>query len=140
MVSPELYEFSVRLARAVADRLASSHSEEDLVEAYAEAAELVVRAAREEGISTEDLSLNLVADAAFSLRRREVVAEMHRTEAIRRIQAAQERSLAWVTLYETGSGFPPMPYRRLEMHVPGGAGVHAFGEGDPGTRPPGFRG
>jgi hypothetical protein len=138
LVRPDLYEFSVRLARAVADRLASSHSEEDLTEAYAEAAELVARAAREEEIPTEDLNLNLVVDAAFSLRRREVIAEMHRAEAIRRIQVAQERGLAWAMLYETGSGFPPMPYRRLEMHVLDGVGVHAFIEEDPDTGLPVF--
>jgi hypothetical protein len=138
LVRPDLYELSVRLARAIADRLADRHSEEQLAESYGGAAELAFRAAREEEIPTRDLSLGLVADAAFSLRRREIVAELHREEAIRRIRTARERGERWAVLYETGSGFPPLPYRRLEMHVPDGAGLHAFIEEDPGTGLPAF--
>src|SRR5437870_2055260 len=106
LVRPEVYELSLRLVRAVADRLALCHDEEALAEAYGGAAELVARAAREEEIPTTDLDLGLVADAGFSQRRREVVVETHRAEAIRRIRAARERGELWAVLYETGSGFP----------------------------------
>ena len=136
MVRPDLYELSLRLVRAVADRLALYLSEEALAEAYRGAGELVTQAAREEQIPTSELDLGLVADAGFSLRRREVVTELHRSEAIRRIQAARERGQPWTVLYETGSGFPPLPYRRLEMQVADGAGLHAFIELDPGTGQP----
>lgn len=136
MVRPDLYELSLRLVRAVADRLALYLSEEALAEAYRGAGELVTQAAREEQIPTSELDLGLVADAGFSLRRREVVTEVHRSEAIRRIQAARERGQPWTVLYETGSGFPPLPYRRLEMHVADGVGLHAFIELDPGTGQP----
>lgn len=136
MVRPDLYELSLRLVRAVADRLAPCLSEEALAEAYRRAGELVTQAAREEQIPTTELDLGLVADAGFSLRRREVVAEVHRSEAIRHIQAARERGQPWTVLYETGSGFPPLPYRRLEMHVADGVGLHAFIEQDPGTGQP----
>ena len=136
MVRPDLYELCLRLVRAVADRLALYLSEEALAEAYRGAGELVTQAAREEQIPTSELDLGLVADAGFSLRRREVVTELHRSEAIRRIQAARERGQPWTVLYETGSGFPPLPYRRLEMHVADGVGLHAFIELDPGTGQP----
>lgn len=137
-VRPDLYEKSLRLARAVADRLTSCHSEEDLAEAYPKAAEIVARAAAEEEIPVLDLDQGLIADAGFSLRRREVVTELHRAGAIRRIQDARQRGDRWTVLYETGSGFPPIPYRRLEMHVADGAGLHAFIEQDPDSAEPVF--
>jgi len=138
LVRPDLYEKSLRLARAVADRLSYCHSEEDLAEAYGGAAELVARAARDVEIPTSDLDESLVADAGFSLRRREVVTEVHRAEAIRRIQDARQRGESWTVLYETGSGFPPIPYRRLEMHLADAAGLHAFIELDPDRAAPVF--
>lgn len=138
LVRPDLYETSLRLARAVADRLANCRTEEDLAEAYGTAREVAARAAQEEEIPILELDLGLVADAGFSLRRREVVTEVHRAEAIRRIQDARQQGPRWIVLYETGSGFPPIPYRRLEMHVPDGAGVHAFIEQDPDRGVPVF--
>jgi len=136
LVRPEVYELSLRLVRAAADRLALCHDEEALAAAYGGAGELVARAALEEEIPTTDLDLGLVADAAFSQRRREVVVEMHRAEAIRRIGAARQEGEPWTVLYETGSGFPPIPYRRLEMRVADGVGIHAFVEQDPDTALP----
>lgn len=138
LVRPDLYEKSLKLARAVADRLVYCHSEEDLAEAYGGAAELVARAAQEEEIPASDLDQGLIVDAGFSLRRREVVTEVHRAEAIRRIQDARQRGERWSVLYETGSGFPPIPYRRLEMHLADGAGLHAFIEQDPDRAAPVF--
>ena len=138
LVRPDLYEKSLRLARAVADRLAYCHTEEDLAEAYGGAAELVAGAARDVEIPTSDLDEGLIADAGFSLRRREVVTEVHRAEAIRRIHHARQRGERWTVLYETGSGFPPIPYRRLEMHIADGAGLHAFIEQDPDRAAPVF--
>ena len=138
LVRPDLYEKSLRLARAVADRLAHCHTEEDLAEAYGGAAELVAGAARDVEIPTSDLDEGLIADAGFSLRRREVVTEVHRAEAIRRIHHARQSGERWTVLYETGSGFPPIPYRRLEMHIADGAGLHAFIEQDPDRAAPVF--
>ncbi len=136
MVRPDLYMRSVELVRAIADRLRSESTEEGLVEAYERASELVAEVVRTSGLPSEELDLGLVAGAAFSIRHREVVSESHRAEAIRRIREGRERGERWIVLYETGSGYPPMPYRRLEMHLPTGVGLHACIEADPATLAP----
>ncbi len=136
MVRPDLYVRSVELVRAIADRLRSESTEEGLAEAYDRALELAAEVAQASGLSSEELDLGLVAGAAFSLRHQEMVSESHRAEAIRRIREGRERGERWVVLYETGSGYPPMPYRRLEMHLPTGVGLHACIEADPATLAP----
>jgi hypothetical protein len=136
MVRPDLYMRSVELVRAVADRLRSESTEDELVQAYGRASELVAEVVRASGLPSEELDLGLVAGAAFRLRHQEIVSESHRAEAIRRIREGRERGERWVVLYETGSGYPPMPYRRLEMHLPSGVGLHACIEADPATLGP----
>jgi hypothetical protein len=137
MVRPDLYEQSLRLVRAVADELRSAHSAEDLLQMYDHAGEIAAGVIRREELPTEGIDLGLVAGAAFSVRYRELLEEMNREEAIRRIREARERGAEWVVLYETGGVGAP-PYRRLEMKLPDGTGLHAFVEMDPETGGPLF--
>lgn len=136
MVRPDLYTKSIQLVRAVADRLREERTPADLLAAYGRAAQLVAEVVETSGLPAEELDLALVAGAAFSLRHRELVSESQRAEAIRRIQQAKERGERWAVIYETDPGMLPMPYRRLEMHLPSGAGLHAFVEEDPATSGP----
>ena len=136
MVFPEHYERRIRLVRAVADELRSSSTAEELAGAYARAPDLVASASRRLGLLREDVGdAELVGDAAFSLRYGEVLEETQRGEAVRRAHAAREAGREWVVLYETGSPETALlaTYRRLEMHLPDGVGLHVFVEPHPET-------
>ncbi|HEY8200502.1 MAG TPA: hypothetical protein VII47_04030 [Actinomycetota bacterium] len=135
LVRPELYERSIRLVRALADELAATASAAVLAERFEGAEDLARRIAGRLGIPTQDMDLGLVAGAAFAHRHREVLQEQHRDEALRRIREARERGDEWVVVYETGRPTAP-PYRRLEMRLTDGAGIHAFVELDPETGGP----
>jgi hypothetical protein len=135
MTRPDLYELCVRLVRAVADDLGSARSPEQLLEAYGRAGEVAAEAVRRTNLSTEGIDLGLVAGAAFSLRYRELLEEMNREEAMRRIREGRERGAEWVPVYETGPGLLS-PYRRLEMRLADGRGLHIFVEPDPATGGP----
>ena len=117
MVRPDLYERSIEFGRA---------------------AEIAARVVRRESLTTEGVDLALATTAAFSLRYRELVGEVARERAIERIRAARERGDAWVVLHESGTleQAPAVPYRRLEMHLGDGAGLHLFVQQDPETAAP----
>ncbi len=140
MTRPDLYEHSVRLVRAIADDLRCARTPDELLEAYERAGEVVAEVVRRTEMPTEGIDLGLVTGASFSLRYRDLLAEMHREEAIRRIREGRERGAEWVVIYETGTagGMPIPPYRRLEMKIPDGAGLHVFIEPDPETGGPLF--
>jgi hypothetical protein len=135
LVRPELYERYIRLVRAIADELATVGSIDVLAERFGAAEDLVRQVAGRLGTPTQDMDLGLVAGAAFAHRWREALQEQHRAEALRRIHEARERGDEWVVVYETGR--PAVaPYRRLEMRLSDGAGIHAFVEFDAETGGP----
>ena len=136
MTRPDLYEQSVRLVRAVADKLRSARDPDALLEAYARAADVVTETVRQLDLSTEGVDMGLIAGAAFSLRYRELLEEMNRDEAMRRIREGRERGAEWVVVYETEQRMPP--YRRLEMQLSSGTGLHVFVEMNPDTGRPLF--
>jgi hypothetical protein len=130
LASPEGFDRYVALVRAVTDELGSVRSTEALVDAYAEGLDVAEAAARGHQLSTQGLDLDLAAGAAFSLRYREVVAETRREEVGRRVSEASARGQEWVVIQDAPpwlqSPFPP--WRRLEMHLPEGTGLHSWVE------------
>jgi hypothetical protein len=138
LVRPELYERYIRLVRAIADELAGVASADplgELAERFEGAEDLARQIAGRLGIPAQDMDLGLVAGAAFAHRHREALQDTHREEAVRRIDQARERGDEWVVVYETGR--PAVaPYRRLEMRLSDGCGIHAFVELDPETGGP----
>lgn len=140
MARPELYERCVDVVRAVADELRSARTPEQLAEAFGGRAAILESAVASRGFATDGLDLELVAQAAFGLRYREVVMEVQREDAIRRVREAGRAGLTWVVLRETAgaSGPSAAPYDRLEMHVPSGVGLHAFVELGPEMDRPRF--
>lgn len=140
MVRPDLYERSVSVARAVADRLRSFEEPDQLIDGWEKGSDILAEVVRDQMISTEELDMGLVLGAAFALRYREVLAEKHRRDAIDKIVAAGERGDAWVTVYETAElrDFPTPPYRSLEMRLSDGVALHIFVEVDPETGNPLF--
>ena len=136
--SPEGYDRYVALVRAVTDELGSVRSTEALVDAYVDGVDIAADAARSHMLPTEGLDLDLALGAAFCLRYRELVAETRREEVQRRVSEAMAQGEEWVVIREAPpwlqSPFPP--WRRLEMHLPEGNGLHTWVEeslGDEGV-------
>jgi hypothetical protein len=138
MVRPDLYERSIELVRSIADELRGITTTAALVQAFGDAAEIAARVIKRESLAVDDIDVGLATSAAFALRHRELVGELARARAMERIQAARQRGEAWVVLYEAGTQgqAPAVPYRRLEMHLRGGAGLHVYVEQDIATARP----
>jgi len=138
MVRHEAYEAALVLVRAVVDELAEVGDAEELATRYEDSARLVADAVRETAVSTEGLDLGVVAGAAFNIRYRELLAAAQREQAKQRIRAAASAGEDWVVLFETGrTEFAPLsPYRRLEMRIADGQGLHASIVPDPSTGDP----
>jgi hypothetical protein len=138
MVRPDLYERSIELVRSLADELRAFTTPAALVAAFTRAAEIAAGVIRRESLTVEGVDLGLATSAAFNLRYRELVGEVARGRAMERIRAARERGQAWAVLYESGTpeGAPAVPYRRLEMRIGDGAGLHVFVEQDVATARP----
>lgn len=132
-VDPPRYELYLRLVRAVADDLAEQTTDEQLARAYEGRSRLLASARQQLSLGGTAIDEDLVLDAAFGARHREMRAAHQRAEAERRIAAGQ--SPGWVLIGESGPAGPdPAPgYRRLEMHLPDGMSLHTFIEHDPGT-------
>jgi len=140
MAQPELYERYLAVVRAVADDLRSARTPEQLAEAFGGRAAILESVVASKGFASEGLDLELVAQAAFGLRYQEVVMEVQREDAFRRVREAGRAGLPWVVLHETAGAAGPFaaPYDRLEMHVPSGVGIHAFVELGPEMDRPRF--
>lgn len=138
LTRPEAYERHLSAARLVADALADLGTPEELAAAYEEGAALAERVLAEAGFLPEEVSADQVCGAAFAIRYREVVRERARAAARERIREARLRGHPWVVVEERGRPEAPLPglYRRLEMSVKDGAGLHAFVDEDPATGAP----
>lgn len=134
---PAAYRRGVLAVRALADELVSAASGAALEAAWPAYAGPGGRAAQvlaQSGAGSEEASLaELVAGAAFALRARELAAEADAAAVAARIAAAVAAGDEWVVLREIGrrehAAFGS--YRRLEMHLPDGAGLHLCAELSP---------
>jgi hypothetical protein len=139
MVHPERYTEIVSVVRAASDLLASETCLDDLVEARRRGRAVVSQAAEAVGIPLERLSdVELVADAAFHLRYRELTAQLRRRATAHTIAAARARGDAWVVVRESGSHQQPavQPYERIEMRLADGHAVRAWVDVDPNSFAP----
>lgn len=139
LLRPDLYELTIRLVQAVANDLREWSSLEGLLEAQPRAPEIVATAMRRLEIPAEVFrDLGLVADAAFSMRYRQVRGDERHQAAAERVRTAREQGDEWVLVHEAGNvAFPEvLPYHRMEVRVVDGTGLHAFVEIDPGSWEP----
>ena len=138
MVRPDLYERAVRMVRVVTDELAGCRDLPALAEAWADAAEIVHRAAGDAGLDLDGLDAGLIAGAGFSMRYRELAGAAARNERLDRIRAAAEAGETWIRVEEIGSKETAgmMPWSWVEMHVPSGAGLRQTLEADSTTGAP----
>ncbi len=136
LVDPDRTVARVRVVRAILDRLRAVPDAAALARAWERATELAREALGREPEPIGEGELELVAGAAFALRHRELAAEAAQRERLRRIEEGERAGVAWVVLEERGvPGDPPVPYpepyRRLEMRLADGLGLHVFVEPDP---------
>ncbi len=137
-VRPDLYEAVVGVVRALADHLATVPDLDALVITFREAGrdeELAAAGVRLIDLSPE-IDLDLVRDAAYQVRARELAvrASTERTgSAIRRARAAGE---ATTVIWAEGEREMWPPYRRVEMSVSTGRAVAVSTVMDPDTMMP----
>jgi hypothetical protein len=129
VVSPETYERYLELVRVIVDELHVIDTSAQLLEADRSAEAIARRAVAGSELVSDGLDLRLAAGAAFAVRSRRLAVEERRNDAERRVRAARERADAWVVIEETGDGVLT-PYRRVEMHLPDGAGLICTVEAD----------
>ena len=137
-VRPDLYESAIGVVRSLADHLSRVPDLDALIVTFRTAdrdAEL-----EEAGVSRMDLppeiDLDLVRDAAYQMRSRELSmrAATERTDtAIRRARAAGE---ATAVIWSEGERELWPPYRRVEMSLATGRAVAVSTEMDPDTMMP----
>jgi hypothetical protein len=134
MVDPARYARILRVVRDTADRLAESVTVEGLVRARRRGDQLVALSCAAVGVPIESLGdVETVADAAFSLRHREVEIARRRQEIAARILAARTRSDGWVTLDESGLEDQPglLGFQRTDMRLADGSAIRAAVDVDP---------
>jgi regulator of protease activity HflC (stomatin/prohibitin superfamily) len=139
-VRPDLYEAVIGLVRSLADHLGRVPDLDALVVTYGTSVRDVELA--DAGVSREEVSpeidLDLVRDAAYQMRARELTQResAERTEtAIRRARAAGEVT---ATIWSEGEREAWPPYRRVEMSLSTGRAVAVSTHMDPDTMTPRF--
>jgi len=139
MIDPERFRQIVSVVRAASDQLASETCLDDLVEARRRGQAVVSQAAEAVGIPLAQAGdIELVADAAFHLRYRELTAQRHRREVADTIAAARARGDRWVLVAESGGQDQAavQPYQRIEMRVDDGLALRGWIDVDPHTFAP----
>jgi hypothetical protein len=137
-VRPDLYEAVVGVVRALADHLGTVPDMDALVITFRTAGrdeELVAAGVRTADLSPE-IDLDLVRDAAYQVRARELTqrASTERTgAAIRRARAAGQ---ATAVIWAEGDRELWPPYRRVEMSVTTGRAIAVSTAMDPDTMMP----
>ncbi len=124
-VRPDLYEAVTGLVRALADHLEAVPDVDALVVTYrtSDRDQELAGAGVERGDLNPEIDLDLVRDAAYQMRSRELAqrASVERTEtAIRRARAAGQTT---VTIWSEGEQELWPPYRRVEMSLRSGRAV-----------------
>jgi hypothetical protein len=128
VVSPHQYEVNLRLVRAMTKALSGATTVEALAAAYDQGQELLAKAVQDSGAAAPSTEVApLLIGAAFQGRYRELPGERQHKSAIDAIHAAGDRR-GWVTLGESGDDGPNAGagFRRIEIHLPDGMGMHTY--------------
>ena len=137
---PEAYQRYVLAVRALADDLGAIASPQALAEAYRDGSRRASATLAASGRPFDANAAGLVAGAAFALRHRELAAELEAAEVAGQLAAASRSGQEWVVVREAGR--PELAelgqYRRLEVHLPDGVGLHCFAEPQVDTDRPSF--
>jgi len=130
MSAPELYEYSLRLVRAIADDLHNVENSEELERRFADSTSIAARVAADVGVDASQVDVDAVAGAAFALRQSELDAAARRATALSQLAAARDRGEPWATIYESGRVTPDggvvPPYHLVEASVQRPVGLHSW--------------
>lgn len=137
-VRPDLYERCIALVRALADQLGGVPDLDALVTTFRAGSrdEELARAGIDRRSLPPEIDIDLVRDAAYAIRSRELVQResTEQTETlIRRARAAGDTT---VTIWARGEQELWPPYRRVEMSLENGHAVAVTTEMDPDTMMP----
>ncbi len=133
--APAKYEQVVRIARQLANDLASVTTETDLVAAWDDHGQRTGVAAANANVPLGDLSGVDVAGTGFALRDAEIRSLGHQRDQQQLVAAAHARGDAWVRLHETGDLSRGLydPYQAIDLHLASGAAIVASVETEPST-------
>jgi hypothetical protein len=139
-VRPDLYQASIRLVRSLADALAHVPDVDALVATYrtGDVDRDLAAAGVERREIPPDVKLDLVRDATYALREREVAARAAADQTAGRIQRARNAGERTVTIWAEGENDVWPPYRRVEMSLTTGRAVTETTQLDPDTMAPLF--
>jgi hypothetical protein len=137
-VRPELYEAAIGVVRSLADSLESVPDLDALVTSYlasSPAADLEA-AGLERGSLPPELELDMVRDAAYQVRSRELVQRASHEGATLAIERARRAGERTATIWSTGDNELWPPYRQVEMSLATGFAVSVSTEYNPDTMQP----
>ena len=136
--NPDAYQSGVRLARAVADALATVQDLDELAQRWEARLDTLEAASHQLGATAAHGLVDETLGAGFALRRRELLNELAERRRLQRIAAARRDGLAWALVHEQGdldSGLAN-PYQCVEVHLRTGLAVVSMVEPDPSTMAP----
>lgn len=137
-VRPELYEAAIGVVRSLADSLESVPDLDALVTSYL-ASNLAAdfkAAGIERGSLPPELELDMVRDAAYQVRSRELVQRASREGATLAIERARRSGERTATIWSHGENELWPPYRQVEMSLATGFAVSVSTEYNPDTMQP----
>jgi hypothetical protein len=139
-VRPELYEAAIGFVRSLADHLGSVPDLDALVTSHlasTPAADLEA-AGIERGAIPPELEIEMLRDAAYQVRARELTQRASQEGARLAIDRARRSGERTATLYAHGDHELHPPYRRVEMSLTTGFAVSVSTEYNPDTLMPLF--
>ena len=137
-VRPELYEVAIGVVRSLADHLDGVPDLDALVTSYLAsnpAADLEAAGIERDAIPPE-LEIDIVRDAAYQVRSRELVQRASREGAELAIDRARRAGHSTVVVWANGDNKLMPPYRRIEMSLATGFSVAVSAEHNPDTMQP----
>ncbi len=137
-VRPELYEAAIDVVRSLADHLGGVPDLDALVTSYLAsnpAADLEAAGIERDSLHPE-LEVEMVRDAAYQVRSRELVQRASQEGAELAIERARRAGEPTATIYASGANELWPPYRRVEMSLATGFAVSVSTEYNPDTMQP----
>jgi hypothetical protein len=137
-VRPELYEAAIGVVRSLADHLGRVPDQDALVTSYLASTtdgDLAAAGIDRESISPE-LEVDVVRDAAYQIRARELAQRAQADGTALAILRARKSGDATAVLWAQGNDELAPPYRNVEMSLATGFAVSVSTEYDPDTLGP----
>ncbi len=137
-VRPELYEIAIGVVRSLADHLEGVPDLDALVTSYLASSPVadLEAAGIERGSLPPELDADMVRDAAYQLRARELGQRAAQEGAELAIERARKAGDPSAVLWQSGEDELVPPYRRVEMSLATGFAVSVSTEYNPDTMRP----